>query len=593
MGLRVLGPGADQLLKALEDLLGPVSENIVLLIGPWGVGKLLERPEEVLQERPAVVVCILEDEEEFVRRCEKDLGFNPPTEGWGFVRLPVEWKVLKEALARARETSPDWQPFFTAWLKKQWEDFCHSCRNRRPVEVLKAQFSRLDGVARQISREFESEKRGKLRQLFEDKPDIEGILAVIEGGPRAIPPDQATSYEIGPPVFGGTIGLIEDDASWEEKVRQILQGYNVVNLWQCLWQKWTRGYSDPRVRDRSMIKELPGIIRWGTEDYESPVLLVVDLKLDIGPEQGLDVVRAVKSEFPEFPVVVLTGYGGPNIDQARKAGADGYLLKSEPLEGRLPEMVAWLLAQRRLLVVEDEPQSVFTPQFMEFLKQHRVAYRLYTSDAILRQDIEDGRLDLGEFHLVLLDLRFGDRVVGPSLFGLIRSRRHDLPIFVVTGLGDDRTRLDVVFRPSWNADTDRYLTKPMDEEALKVIQAALFPGKIHLPREIHLIRQDGKFFVQVEGRRIRLERRLWCFLRYLAEKGSVSTQSLPWDELKPYAEEVEYKSQRDWKTNTLREVVCRINRKVGDMLGYRIIKRDTVNKKYYLDPSLQLRVGGD
>src|SRR5262249_13694845 len=79
---------------------------------------------------------------------------------------------------------------------------------------------------------------------------------------------------------------------------------------------------------------LVGTASSGTEGIEafralSPDVTLMDLRLpDLG---GLDVMIAIRSEFPDARVVVLTTFEGDmDVQRALKAGARGYLLKSVP-----------------------------------------------------------------------------------------------------------------------------------------------------------------------------------------------------------------------------------------------------------------------
>ena len=71
--------------------------------------------------------------------------------------------------------------------------------------------------------------------------------------------------------------------------------------------------------------------REGIEAFRAlrPDVTLMDLRL---PElSGLDVMIAIRSEFPDARVIVLTTFDGDiDVQRALKAGARGYLLKSMP-----------------------------------------------------------------------------------------------------------------------------------------------------------------------------------------------------------------------------------------------------------------------
>src|SRR5215471_18904427 len=79
---------------------------------------------------------------------------------------------------------------------------------------------------------------------------------------------------------------------------------------------------------------LAGTASNGKEGIEAfralrPSVTLMDLRL---PDlSGLDVMIAIRSEFPDARVIVLTTFEGDmDVQRALKAGAHGYLLKSMP-----------------------------------------------------------------------------------------------------------------------------------------------------------------------------------------------------------------------------------------------------------------------
>jgi DNA-binding NarL/FixJ family response regulator len=65
-----------------------------------------------------------------------------------------------------------------------------------------------------------------------------------------------------------------------------------------------------------------------------PDVILIDLRLP--DRSGLDVIIAIRSEFPDARVIVLTTFEGDmGAQRALKAGARGYLLKSTPAQQML------------------------------------------------------------------------------------------------------------------------------------------------------------------------------------------------------------------------------------------------------------------
>ncbi len=73
-----------------------------------------------------------------------------------------------------------------------------------------------------------------------------------------------------------------------------------------------------------------------------PDLVILDLYLD-GPE-GRELLRDIKGQNPDLPVIIFTAYDS-YVDDPRLSQADGYVIKSLVLDG-LKQKVADVLRQR-------------------------------------------------------------------------------------------------------------------------------------------------------------------------------------------------------------------------------------------------------
>lgn len=73
-------------------------------------------------------------------------------------------------------------------------------------------------------------------------------------------------------------------------------------------------------------------------DHEQFDLAIFDVNL--AEENGLDLLRFFKTNFPQLPIIVLTGMPGSEelVEQALLRGANGFMRKTDPLEN-LFEMV--------------------------------------------------------------------------------------------------------------------------------------------------------------------------------------------------------------------------------------------------------------
>ena len=92
--------------------------------------------------------------------------------------------------------------------------------------------------------------------------------------------------------------------------------------------------------------------REGIEAFRAlrPDVTLMDLRL---PDlSGLDVMIAIRSEFPDARVIVLTTFGGDmDVQRVLKAGARGYLLKSMPPQQML-EMIRQVHAGKKCVPAE-------------------------------------------------------------------------------------------------------------------------------------------------------------------------------------------------------------------------------------------------
>ena len=61
-----------------------------------------------------------------------------------------------------------------------------------------------------------------------------------------------------------------------------------------------------------------------------PDVVLMDVSMPV--MDGLTATRALKREFPDLPILILTGYGDARLaDEAARAGADTFMDKTQPL----------------------------------------------------------------------------------------------------------------------------------------------------------------------------------------------------------------------------------------------------------------------
>ena len=96
--------------------------------------------------------------------------------------------------------------------------------------------------------------------------------------------------------------------------------------------------------------------------FSQPDLIVLDLYLD-GPD-GIRVLRDIKREDPDLPVIIFTAYDS-YMDDPRLCQADGYVIKSICLD-ELKGKIANVLSRQQALPATPEAK----PRCLELLAAH-------------------------------------------------------------------------------------------------------------------------------------------------------------------------------------------------------------------------------
>jgi DNA-binding NarL/FixJ family response regulator len=154
----------------------------------------------------------------------------------------------------------------------------------------------------------------------------------------------------------------------------------------------------------------------------TPDVTLMDLRL---PESdGIDVMTAILSEFPDAKVIILTTFSGDaQVLRALKAGARGYLLK-DLLRKELPEAIRAVHAGRKRIpaeiaaqIAEHASDSVLTRREIEVLRliasgnpNKLVADRLSVSEDTIKMHVKSILSKLGandRTHAVTIALKRG------------------------------------------------------------------------------------------------------------------------------------------------------------------------------------------
>jgi DNA-binding NarL/FixJ family response regulator len=140
-----------------------------------------------------------------------------------------------------------------------------------------------------------------------------------------------------------------------------------------------------------------------------PHITLMDLQM---PEMGgLDAVSAIRSEFPEARIIVLTTYSGDvQALRALKAGARAYLLK-DALERELLDAIRAVHAGRKAISPEVSFGEVRVLRLIAEGKANKeIAQRLSTSEAAVKGQVQSILAKLGasdRTHAAVIGLKRG------------------------------------------------------------------------------------------------------------------------------------------------------------------------------------------
>src|SRR5258707_4700579 len=170
-----------------------------------------------------------------------------------------------------------------------------------------------------------------------------------------------------------------------------------------------------------------------------PDITLMDLQM---PEMsGIDAISAIRGEFPDARIIVLTTYAGDfQVSRALKAGVRGYLLKGMLRQELLETIRAVHAGQKRLSaevaaeIAEHAADNVLTPREMDVLRSiaegnsnKEIAGKLSLSEETVKGHVKNILAKLGasdRTHAVTIGLKRGIIELQPP-----RKRCIPTPVF--------------------------------------------------------------------------------------------------------------------------------------------------------------------
>ncbi len=398
-----------------------------------------------------------------------------------YVQLPLLASQLRDTVAQALLAPvpsdtvyfDKLAPILDLLRRKSWGHFAHDSRNAlgRGMDGWMEIRERIypEFVARLRRMEGESPKsflkeRTQIEGLLKGPLDRKGFLATLDGEPQwkpdpeEAPIDDSLLKKI-TTAFSTRILIVEDEPGFAYQLEQSLreQGHAPFTI------------SKPATSTQEILQRA----------HRNAVEVVL-LDLNFGSiENGWKILSAFTAAAPDIGVVMLTGWGGSEfMAEAKRRGASDYLLKPTDPE-QIASVIRRMLVKRRVIVIDDELDGVVTKEFVQKISSRRCEVFSFESPKEAYRSIANGEPSLGRTDLVLLDLTFHGKVEGAEAFKELKRGRKDLPIFILTGHGDDETIHRVIYQDladSFGHDArDEYLVKPLSEAAWLKIWRVLFP----------------------------------------------------------------------------------------------------------------------
>ncbi len=202
----------------------------------------------------------------------------------------------------------------------------------------------------------------------------------------------------------------------------------------------------------------------------------------------------------------------------------------------------------RILLVEDEPELASMLRAM-------LERQGYVVDHAATLEVAEEAISLIEHDVALLDRKLDDGD-GMSLLALIRRRRPNLPVIVISALGKPMDRIHGL-----DQGADDYLAKPfLTEELLARIRAVLRrPASVQIEAlTVANVEFDiTRGIVQVDGQALELPRREYLALEALIRRAGQTVR-------RASLEQSVYGADDEIQSNSLDANISRLRRKLAD-----------------------------
>lgn len=216
-----------------------------------------------------------------------------------------------------------------------------------------------------------------------------------------------------------------------------------------------------------------GLEKLGGDIDTGAILILSDINMP--GMSGLQLLKQLKSETPEIPVMMVTAYGDEsNHQKAMAYKADGFINKPidfaalrdkifKLIEGRTPiESRAQPITPvktTKVLVVDDEPalEALMRQKFRNKIKAKEIEFS-FAYNGVQALDLIDQHQDIG---IVITDINMPE-MDGLTLLAELKKRPRIFRSIVISAYGDMEN-----IRTAMNLGASDFITKPIDLKDLE------------------------------------------------------------------------------------------------------------------------------
>lgn len=284
-----------------------------------------------------------------------------------YIQLPFRMEVLKErieeALLKPKLEPSEIRKRTTALRESEIldaiDDFDHDCRGRASKGIDGWKYVRavlFPELCQRIKRWDDAGDRPILQEIRrivnKVEPSFQELLNFIQEAKLMKVSKENANRALEKVVEGwrARIMILEDMKREAVDLKEIVESFGHTVVME----------TDVEVDPEFLVKDL-----------ETTKIEVILFDFKFGTfEKGKELLRAVRERCPRLKILVVSGYGGENISEARRLGAHDYLMKLVN-PAILASKIRGLITRKRIVAVDDDISSVITEEFRSMCIRNR------------------------------------------------------------------------------------------------------------------------------------------------------------------------------------------------------------------------------